>query len=244
MQLLRLYLEMGNKWLAAQQSPRKDSGTKKRRKKSTTKTITTTESSSSSAIESLSKCTTLAPPPPPVTCFTSSSPGLSHAYTPTETASERKLTAAQQAKDDFDADDDNKSSYILMDTGIMCSVFGELVKYPRCEFAVEINHCVENKQGLAHEFHIKCKSISCRWLKKFFSSKEATREGRGSKPFDINLNRISIINDQRGNPPRKKLRQTYVNLQQRLHWLCSDHADGIKTMEEFLSGIGHTIHMV
>ena len=61
---------------------------------------------------------------------------------------------------------------------------------------------------------------------------------------DEALNRISIINDQRGNPPRKKLRQTYVNLQQRLHRLCSDHADGIKTMEEFLSGIGHTIHMV
>ena len=118
MQLLRLYLEMGNKWLAAQQRSRKDSRTKKRRKKSTTKTITTTESSSSGAIESLSKSTTLAPPPPPppVTCFTSSSPGLSHAYTPTERASERKLTAAQQAKDDFNADDDNKSSYILMDT--------------------------------------------------------------------------------------------------------------------------------
>ena len=72
----------------------------------------------------------------------------------------------------------------------MCSVFGELVKCPRCEFAVEINHCVENKQGLAHEFHIKCKSISCRWLRKFFSSKEATREGCGSKPFDINLRAI------------------------------------------------------
>ena len=61
---------------------------------------------------------------------------------------------------------------------------------------------------------------------------------------DEALNRISIINDQRGNPPSKKLRQTNVNLQQRLHRLCSDHAEGTKTMEEFLRGIGHTIHMV
>ena len=64
----------------------------------------------------------------------------------------------------------------------MFSIFDELVKYPRCGFHVETSHLIHYKQGLAHPFLIKCRSVSCRWSRSFFSS-----IANGSKPFDVNL---------------------------------------------------------
>ena len=58
--------------------------------------------------------------------------------------------------DDLDMDG-HQPAYVLMDTD-------ELVKCPRFGFHV--------KQGRAHSFLIKCRSLSCRWSRSFFSSNE------------------------------------------------------------------------
>ena len=95
----------------------------------------------------------------------------------TPTASERKIKESAEGEDIFYVDDydGHKPAYIFMETEIMFSIFDELVKCPRCGFHVETSHLIHSKQGLAHNFQIKCRSLSCQWSKSFFSSKEATR---------------------------------------------------------------------
>ena len=51
------------------------------------------------------------------------------------------------------------------------------------------------KQGLSHLFKISCRNISCRWDKTFFTSKEVKKDGRGSKPFGVNLRSIIAFRD-------------------------------------------------
>ena len=48
-------------------------------------------------------------------------------------------------------------------------------------------------------------------------------------------------NAARGEPPRKRVKRVYTQLQSRLHRLCVDRRDGNKTVEEFLRGAGHNI---
>ncbi len=50
-----------------------------------------------------------------------------------------------------------------------------------------------------------------------------------------------IAQDLIGQPPRKRIRRQYVSLQTRLLMLCQDRVAGRKTIEEFLTSIGHNI---
>ena len=49
---------------------------------------------------------------------------------------------------------------------------------------------------------------------------------------------FTILQDARGQPPMKRVRTVYVELQQRLKTLCQARASGTKTVEEFLRGQG------
>ena len=51
----------------------------------------------------------------------------------------------------------------------------------------------------------------------------------------------TLLNAARGEPPRKRVKRVYTQLQSRLHQLCVDRRDGNKTVEEFLRGAGHNI---
>ena len=51
----------------------------------------------------------------------------------------------------------------------------------------------------------------------------------------------TLLNAARGEPPRKRVKHVYTQLQSRLHQLCVDRRDGNKTVEEFLRGAGHNI---
>ena len=50
-----------------------------------------------------------------------------------------------------------------------------------------------------------------------------------------------IAQDLIGQPPQKRVRCEYRDLQTRLLTLCRQRAAGNKTVEDFLSGIGHNI---
>lgn len=47
----------------------------------------------------------------------------------------------------------------------------------------------------------------------------------------------------RGEPPKKRVRREYKNLQQKLKKLCSDYRDGLCNMNSFISTIGHCIRV-
>ena len=64
-----------------------------------------------------------------------------------------------------------------MDTEILSCILDEFVKCPICEFNIKTDHVVNKKQGLSHLFKMSCKSISCRWSKSFYSSKEVMKSG-------------------------------------------------------------------
>ena len=51
-----------------------------------------------------------------------------------------------------------------------------------------------------------------------------------------------ILQDSRGQPPKKRVKRSYRNLQQRLNTLCQDYNKESKSLPEFLEGIAHTIH--
>ncbi len=53
-----------------------------------------------------------------------------------------------------------------------------------------------------------------------------------------------IVNDERGNPPTKRVKYATLELQRRLRNLCDDHEQGRKNMIEFLAGIGHCIRLL
>ena len=45
------------------------------------------------------------------------------------------------------------------------------------------------------------------------------------------LVRVDLVNPQRGQPPTKRIKQIYVQLQKRLRRLCQDNEAGIRDME-------------
>src|SRR6218665_1714498 len=51
-----------------------------------------------------------------------------------------------------------------------------------------------------------------------------------------------ILQASRGQPPKKRIRRTTVQLQSRLPELCEDRRNGLRTVEETLSGLGHNVH--
>ena len=53
-----------------------------------------------------------------------------------------------------------------------------------------------------------------------------------------------IICDAVGQPPQKRRRRIYVELQQRLKNLYIDYVEGRKTLEQFLSGVGYNIRFI
>ena len=55
------------------------------------------------------------------------------------------------------------------------------------------------------------------------------------------LVRVDLVNAQRGQPPTKRIKQIYVQLQTRLRRICQDNEAGIRDMEETLAGIGYNI---
>ena len=50
-----------------------------------------------------------------------------------------------------------------------------------------------------------------------------------------------IVKDLNGQPPKKRIRREYKEMQTRLHKLCEDRAAGRKSIPELLSGVGHNI---
>ena len=50
-----------------------------------------------------------------------------------------------------------------------------------------------------------------------------------------------IVQDARGQPPQKRTKRAYTDLQARLHTLCTDRANGVKSMVDFLRGVGHCV---
>ena len=50
-----------------------------------------------------------------------------------------------------------------------------------------------------------------------------------------------ITQDLRGQPPKKRVKRQYKDLQERLCTLCQDRVAGRKSIGEFLQGVGHNI---
>ena len=50
-----------------------------------------------------------------------------------------------------------------------------------------------------------------------------------------------IAKDLNGQPPKKRIRREYKEMQTRLHKLCEDRAAGRKSIPELLSGVGHNM---
>lgn len=51
----------------------------------------------------------------------------------------------------------------------------------------------------------------------------------------------ALLRDRRGDPPAKRRRRHTVTLQAKLHKLCSDRSQDIKTIPEVLRGVGHCV---
>ena len=184
---------MGNKQRANKDRKRVDTRTKKRRRSTsnskcssgsllatTAAAATTTTNAdrmentptslSCGASSSMSTCSSPA-------FEASSSPGPSSDREDITTASERKIKESEgylpsTSIDELDVDEGYQPAYVFMDTGILSNLLDELVKCPRCGFPVKTTHLIGNKKGLSHSFNIACMSVSCRWDKSFFSSKE------------------------------------------------------------------------
>lgn len=52
-----------------------------------------------------------------------------------------------------------------------------------------------------------------------------------------------MLQDSRGDPPRKRVHRATKDHQQRLKNLCTSVADNTKTLDEFLKGVGHCIRL-
>ena len=61
---------------------------------------------------------------------------------------------------------------------------------------------------------------------------------------DESLMRTLIIQENRGQPPTKRVRKTTKDLQRRLLYLCEARKSGTKSVEDFLQGIGHCIRLI
>ena len=55
--------------------------------------------------------------------------------------------------------------------------------------------------------------------------------------------RLHLIQESRGQPPRKRVKKVTKDLQERLKYLCTSLQSGEKSVEEFLKGVGHTIRL-
>ena len=51
-----------------------------------------------------------------------------------------------------------------------------------------------------------------------------------------------VLQDEIGNPPKKRTKRKYKELQIRLRNLCSDYVAGRKDIGQFLKGAGHNVH--
>ncbi|KAL8622930.1 hypothetical protein ACOMHN_027051 [Nucella lapillus] len=51
----------------------------------------------------------------------------------------------------------------------------------------------------------------------------------------------SLLQDARGEPPRKRVKRSSKDIQTRLKAICTQHRDGVKTLEEALRALGHCI---
>ena len=60
---------------------------------------------------------------------------------------------------------------------------------------------------------------------------------------DESLTSTAILQASRGQPPKKRIRRTTAQLQSRLLKLCEDRRDGLRPVEETLSGLGHNVHL-
>ena len=200
---------MGNKKLAMR-NRKKDPRTKKKSRKPVTKTNSFSDDSLATSSSLLTTTTDCLQNNTTSIASSSSSTVESSPRTPTSkyssviTAAESKIkgsggtpstcTTGNVDVENFQLDSCDESdvhpTYVFMDTGILLSVFDELVKCLRCNSNVKTTHLVESKQGLCHSFKITCRNISCRWYKLFYSSKEVERDGRGSNPSDINIRTI------------------------------------------------------
>ena len=52
------------------------------------------------------------------------------------------------------------------------------------------------------------------------------------------LARLDILNTGNGNPPVKRVRQIYLDLQRRLRNLCEERAAGARNLDDFLRAVG------
>ncbi|KAL8590500.1 hypothetical protein ACOMHN_010936 [Nucella lapillus] len=59
--------------------------------------------------------------------------------------------------------------------------------------------------------------------------------------MDYALVCTSLLQDARGEPPRKRVKRSSKDLQTRLKAICTQHRDGVKTLEEALRALGHCI---
>jgi len=53
----------------------------------------------------------------------------------------------------------------------------------------------------------------------------------------------AILQAPRGQPPKKRVRQTTIQLQSYLLTICEDRRYGLRTVEETLSGLGHNVRL-
>ena len=60
---------------------------------------------------------------------------------------------------------------------------------------------------------------------------------------DENMASTAIFQAARGQPPKKRVRRTTIQLQARLLQICEERKDGAKTVEEALCGVGHNIRL-
>ncbi|KAL8624882.1 hypothetical protein ACOMHN_016178 [Nucella lapillus] len=54
----------------------------------------------------------------------------------------------------------------------------------------------------------------------------------------------SLLQDARGEPPRKRVKRSSKDLQTRLKAICTQHRDGVKTLKEALRALGHCIRFL
>ena len=52
-----------------------------------------------------------------------------------------------------------------------------------------------------------------------------------------------ILQENRGEPPRKRIRKATKDLQEKLLYLCEARKNGDKSVEDFLHGISHCIRL-
>ena len=64
---------------------------------------------------------------------------------------------------------------------------------------------------------------------------------RSASIEDEGLVNTAIMQDARGQPPKKRVKRSTKQLQERLLQLCQDRRDGRKSIEDTLRGLGHNI---